>query len=309
MLKHEYIDYGYFGRCLKITNDSIEAIVTVDKGPRVISLKCSGKENIMCEDIGEHSTMAGGRFAEVFGDKKWYIYGGHRLWFSPEDDPKSYYPDNDPVDVKIDGNKFTFTPPEQTETGLQMAMILEFSESDGNIKVTHTVQNTANDEKKIAAWAMTVVDTESIAILPQCDKPTGLLPNRTYTIWPYSDMQDDRLFFGNRFITIKQDKNCKANFKLGFNDDKGYLAMYNKGQLFVKRFEYKEGAEYPDNGCNCECFTNFFMMEVESLSPLYTLKKGDTITHTENWSIAPCEESFDRRNEQSVADFVSKNVK
>ena len=83
MLKHEYIDYGYFGRCLKVSNESIEALITVDKGPRVISLKCSGMENIMGEDINEHSTMSGGRYAEVFGDKKWFIYGGHRIWFSP----------------------------------------------------------------------------------------------------------------------------------------------------------------------------------------------------------------------------------
>ena len=47
MLKHEYIDYGYFGRCLKVSNESIEALITVDKGPRVISLKCSGMENII----------------------------------------------------------------------------------------------------------------------------------------------------------------------------------------------------------------------------------------------------------------------
>ncbi len=308
MIKHGYIDYGYFGRCLMITNDSIELLVTVDKGPRIISLRCSGMENIMCEDINENSTMSGGRFAEVFGDKKWYIYGGHRLWFSPEHDPKSYYPDNDPVEVDINGNTFTFTPPVQTETGLAMQMILSVDESAGRVDVTHKIKNTEDDKKTIAAWAMTVVDKESVAVLPQSTKPTGLLPNRTYTIWPYSDMQDDRLFFGNEYITIKQDENCKANFKLGFNDDKGFLAMSNKGQLFVKRFDYREGEPYPDNGCNCECFTNFFMMEIESLSPLTELSKGDEITHTEHWEIRPCNDKFDRRDEKSVKDFIDKNI-
>lgn len=308
MIRFDYIDYNYFGKVLRARNESIEALITVEKGPRVISLKCNGFENIMCEDTNEHSTMSGGKFAEVFGDKKWYIYGGHRLWFSPEDDPKSYYPDNDPVDVKIDGSRVTLTPPEQTETGLAMQMILDFDETSGSITVTHKIKNIQDDKKKIAAWAMTVVDKESIAILPQTDKPTGLLPNRTYTVWPYSDMQDDRLFFGNKVITIKQDENCRANFKLGFNDEKGYLAMYNKGQLFVKKFDCTEGAEYPDNGCSCECFTNFFMMEVESLSPLKTLSKGDEITHTEHWYITPCNDSFDRKDEQSIMDFLSRNI-
>ncbi|MBR6336612.1 MAG: hypothetical protein IKR76_02670 [Ruminococcus sp.] len=309
MLKHEYIDYGYFGRCLKVYNESMEALITVDKGPRVISLKCPGMENIMCEDTNENSTMSGGRYAEVFGDKKWYIYGGHRIWFSPEHDPKSYYPDNDPVMVKQEGNRFIFTPPEQYETGLQFELILDFDETAGKITATHTIKNTGDETQNIAVWAMTVVDHDSIAILPQCDKPTGLLPNRTYTVWPYSDMHDDRLMFGNRFITIKQSDDCKTNFKLGFNDDKGYMAMWGKGQLFTKRFEYIEGAQYPDNGCNCECFTNFFMMEIESLSPLYDLEPNETMTHTEHWEIRPCNDSFDRKDEQSVAAFMERNVR
>lgn len=309
-MRFDYIDYPYYGRCLRAANDSIEALITVDIGPRVISLKCNGMENIMCEDTDENSTMAGGKFAEVFGEnKKWYLYGGHRLWFSPEDEPKSYYPDNDPVDVKIEGNTVTLTPPPQSEIGLAMQMILEFDDNSSKIKVTHKIKNTADDKKKIAAWAMTVVDRESTAILPQCTKPTGLLPNRTYTIWPYSDMQDDRLYFGNKYITIKQDPDCKANFKLGFNDDNGCLGMYGKGQLFVKRFGYIENAEYPDNGCNCECFTNFFMMEVESLSPLYELEKNDEITYVENWSLIPCPDGFDRKNEQSIIEFAQKFIK
>ena len=142
MVKHEYINYGYFGRCLKISNDSIEALVTVDIGPRVISLKCNGMENIMGEDTNAYSQMSGGKFAELFGDRKWFLYGGHRLWLSPEDDPESYYPDNDPVDVKIEGSKFTFTPPEQAEIGLQFGLEMEFDETKGEVKVTHTIINT-----------------------------------------------------------------------------------------------------------------------------------------------------------------------
>ena len=308
MLKHEYIDYGYFGRCLKIENESIEALVTVDIGPRVISLKCKGMENIMGEDTNAYSTKDGGDFEKLFGNRKWYLYGGHRIWISPEDDPKSYYPDNDPVDVKIEGCKYTFTPPEQSEIRIREILTMEFDETKGEIKVTNTVRNTGSDIKNIAAWAVTVVDKGSLAILPQCEKPTGLLPNRTYTIWPYSDMQDDRLYFGNKYITIQQQSDCKDAFKLGFNDDKGYLAMVNKGQLFVKRFGYEEGAQYPDNGCSCECYTNFFMMEIESLSKIHSLGKNDEINHVEFWSIKPCDADFDRKNEQSIAEFIEKNV-
>ena len=45
------------------------------------------------------------------------------------------------------------------------------------------------------------------------------------------------------------------------------------------------GAEYPDGGCSTELYTCHFMLEVESLSPLYTLKSGESAEHTENWEL------------------------
>ena len=56
MIRFDYIDYNYFGKVLRARNESIEALITVEKGPRVISLKCTGFENIMCE-VGKPSTL------------------------------------------------------------------------------------------------------------------------------------------------------------------------------------------------------------------------------------------------------------
>lgn len=308
MLKFEEINYDYFGKCLKITNEAMEMLVTVDLGPRIISYHLLGKENIMCEDRNENSTMAGGLFSEVFGDKKWYIYGGHRLWFSPEHNPRSYYPDNDRVDYKIEGNKVTFTPPPQYENGLRFEMTCEFSDLTAEVRVGHKITNLSDSEVKLSAWAMTVVDENSTAILPQCQKDTGLLSNRNLSLWAYTDIYDDRLFIGNKFITVKQSTCAKRNLKVGLNNEDGWLGMLNKGQFFVKKFDYDQAAEYPDNHCNCECFTNFFMMEIESLGPLTVLGKGDSACHTENWNIFACDLSFDRKNEDSIDEFLTHQV-
>lgn len=309
MLKFNEIDYGYFGKCLEIQNGVVKMLVTIDKGPRIIGFNLLGKENIMCEDIEENSTMSGGLFSEVFGDKKWYIYGGHRLWFSPEHNPRSYYPDNDKVEYKIEGNKVTFTPPAQFENQMQFEMTVEMSENSSEVKVSHKIVNLADREIEISPWAMTVVDENSVAILPQSSKDTGLLSNRNLSLWAYTDIYDDRLFIGNKYITVKQNSDCSCNLKVGFNNEDGWLGMLNKGQLFVKKFEYLENASYPDNHCNCECFTNFFMMEIESLGELKKLAKGQSVCHDEVWSIYPCDEEFDRRNEKSVSEFVEKYVK
>lgn len=309
MLNFSEIDYGYFGKCLEIQNGIVKMLVTIEKGPRIIGFNLLGKDNIMCEDVEENSTMSGGVFSDVFGDKKWYIYGGHRLWFSPEHNPRSYYPDNDRVEYEIVGNKVTFLPPPQTENGLQFVMSVEFSENSCEVKVSHEIVNLADEEIEISPWAMTVVDKNSVAILPQSSKDTGLLSNRNLSLWAYTDIYDDRLFIGNKYITVKQDSQCACNLKVGLNNEDGWLGMINKGQLFVKKFEYMDNAKYPDNHCNCECFTNFFMMEIESLGELKVLKKGESVCHDECWSIYPCDASFDRRDEKSVNEFVLKFVK
>lgn len=309
MLKFNEIDYGYFGKCLEIQNGIVKMLVTIDKGPRIIGFNLQGKENIMCEDIEENSTMSGGLFSEVFGDKKWYIYGGHRLWFSPEHNPRSYYPDNDRVEYKIEGNKVTFTPSAQFENQMQFEMTVEMSENSSEVKVGHKIVNLADEEIEISPWAMTVVDKNSVAILPQSSKDTGLLSNRNLSLWAYTDIYDERLFIGNKYITVKQNSDCSCNLKVGLNNEDGWLGMLNKGQLFVKKFKYLENASYPDNHCNCECFTNFFMMEIESLGELKRLAKGQSVCHDEVWSIYPCDDEFDRRNEKSISEFVEKYVK
>ena len=45
------------------------------------------------------------------------------------------------------------------------------------------------------------------------------------------------------------------------------------------------GAVYPDYGVSYETYTNDYMMEMESLSPLTRLEPGDTINHLEEWEL------------------------
>jgi len=44
-------------------------------------------------------------------------------------------------------------------------------------------------------------------------------------------------------------------------------------------------ALYPDLGCCFETFTNADFLELETLGPLATLRPGDSVTHTERWSL------------------------
>ena len=60
MVKFEEVTYKSFGRCISMSNGSIELLATVDIGPRIIRFAKIGGENIMFEDEN-FSINAGGK--------------------------------------------------------------------------------------------------------------------------------------------------------------------------------------------------------------------------------------------------------
>ena len=96
----------------------------------------------------------------------------------------------------------------------------------------------------------------------------------------------------------------KSPCKLGFNCENGWLSYINKGTVFTKSFEHFIDAEYPDNGCSIEIYTNEKMLEAETLSPLYQLGPGEEIVHVEEWCAA--DGAPEIRNEKDAAKFFSR---
>lgn len=308
-VKFSEIEYKNFGRCIKVENDIASFIVTVDVGPRVIAYSLNGMENVLYEDVERHAFNQDEGFEDYYYEgAKWYIYGGHRLWYSPEAFPNSYYPDNDPVRYTIDGNTIKLTPKPQAENGVAYTMSFTLDENSSKITASHTITNISDNEMEIAPWCLTVMDKGGIEIIPQSRQETGLLANRLLVIWPYTDITDDRLYIGNDYITLKQDENISDAIKIGVNNDRGWVSYLNKNQLFVKRYTHYENAKYPDFGVSYETYTNDKIMEVESLGYLKVLNKGDSISHDETWELIPCEDSFNRKDMSSVDTFVKKHI-
>ena len=73
------IDYKEYGKCVEISNGTVDVVVTVDVGPRIIRFGFIGGENELCEAPGASQPLIGGPVGGV-----WKIKGGHRLWHSPE---------------------------------------------------------------------------------------------------------------------------------------------------------------------------------------------------------------------------------
>ena len=181
-------------------------------------------------------------------------------------------------------------------------------EEGSGVKLHHRVIN-LGEERKVACWTITVMSQNGLEIIPQPDRPTGLLSNRVFAIWPYADMSDSRIYWGKDFVTLQQDPSVPEAFKIGLNNEHGWAAYVNYGCCFVKKYEHVMGAEYPDGGMSFETYSCPTFTEVETLSPFHTLKSGEWMEHTENWTLFPVEDRPCGKDAAGVAAFVEKYLK
>jgi hypothetical protein len=279
------ISHSQWGRCVRLSNGTIELLATVDFGPRIIYFGAVGGVNEFFEDVNDEVNKNGDSAFDIFGDEGyWHIYGGHRLWISPEAYPRSYYPDNEPVYYKFIDNGVRLTPPPQAWNELQLEMDIVMKE-DNQVEVTHKVTNIGSWNVKFAPWALTVMNVGGLQVIPQPSKNTALLHNRVVSVWPYTDMSDSRVTWGKDFILLRPTSEISQPFKFGINNEHGYAAYFNNGNLFVKRYSHVEGGSYPDGGVSYETYTNNLMVELESIGEYKEVAPEETAVHVETWQL------------------------
>jgi len=279
------ITYGKWGRCVEISNGVIDLVATLDFGPRIIRFGLVGGTNEFFEDSNDVLSQNGNSAFEIFGDEGyWHIYGGHRLWTSPEAMPRSYYPDNEPVNYTVIPNGVRLTPPPQAWNELQMEMEVTITDN-GIVNVAHKITNIGAWEAEFAAWALTVMKIGGLEVIPQPNRDTDLLGNRIIALWPYTAMNDSRVNWGKDFITLRPSAQSKSAFKFGINNEHGLATYFNHGNLFIKRYSPIEDGNYPDGGVSFETYTNNTMVEIETLGELKKVKPNETVTHVETWEL------------------------
>ena len=281
----EKIAYGGWQNNLRISNGDVELIVTLDVGPRILSYKLVGGENV----FKEYPDQLG-----KSGEDSWMIRGGHRLWTSPELPDRTYVPDNSPVEFeKLPSGAVVVTQPPD-RFGFRKSIAIELAPEGSEVKLTHQIANVGDAPIEVAAWALTVMKPGGIEILPlppyaphPGDATGGSAedfgPSTELILWSYTVLNDPRWTFGAKYITLKHMDSGPT--KLGLSRTCGWAGYLNGGTLFVKRFHYEPSATYPDRGASFETFSNAEMVEMESLGPLDTLKPGESIAHDETWTL------------------------
>ena len=141
-------DTVYLGlACVSLANDALSLLVTRSVGPRVISLKLNGKENIFAELPGVTLDFP--------GDGVFHMRGGHRLWHAPEIKRRTYIPDNKPVTIEEHAQALHVTAPIEPETGIQKTLRITLPDDSPTVIVDHILTNHGLWAVETAPWAIT----------------------------------------------------------------------------------------------------------------------------------------------------------
>lgn len=272
------VEYAGWPNCYRWSNGIVDLVATADVGPRIIRFGFVGEAN----EFKEYPETLG-----QVGGEQWRIYGGHRLWHAPEAMPRTYCPDNTPVEVQVHPTRVRLIQPVEAATGIQKEMDISLTADRPHVRVVHRLRNTLLWPVEMAPWALSVMAPAGTAILPL--PPRGrhedhLLPTGALVLWAYTDLSDPRWTWGYRYLQLRQDPSRPTPQKVGIvSPAEKWLAYWREGHLFLKTFSVFPGARYPDLGCCAEVFTNAEMLELETLGPLTVLPSGAAVEHTEDW--------------------------
>jgi len=287
----------FFGHeCYMLANQTLKLLVTRSVGPRILFLGFVEGENLLAE-LPDFVT-------DCPGSGVFHFYGGHRLWHAPEEPSRTYLPDDFPVEIAPLENGVVVTQNTEIQTGLQKS--LEIYLSDGRtaqVVITHRLTNHGLWPVTCAPWAITQLKPGGMAILPQTPEDTGVLPNRSLVLWPYTNMTNPNVQWGSNYILVNADMD--APFKVGFPNPRGWLAYWLNETLFVKYAEYKAQADYFDFGSSSECYCNQSFLELETLGPIGTIAPGASVSHVELWNLY---KGIERPRDENAVQFLVEKL-
>lgn len=283
----QVIWYKNFGKCIQLQNEVCSVIVTAEVGPRIIYYGMKDGINLFREDVSRESFQSGVLFDRFYyPGAVWYHYGGHRLWFTPEKSPDTYYPDNDPVSWAIEQNTLVLTPPEQLVNRVQYVIKVELEPQGTGLTVEHRIKNCSDVPRRLAPWTVTQMASQGEAVIPLPQfKDERLYPRQKLLLWDNTSVSDPRFTWRQESLRVRHDPASTDCIKLGLHYTGG-KAFYRKGgYLCIIQFPFKEGGSYPDGGASFELYCCGQFCEMETMGEEVDLLPGDQVCHPVRFSL------------------------
>jgi hypothetical protein len=254
-----------------IENDFLRIDYLTTVGPRVIGLYSKQAElELLAPSFDIHWTTPHGEY---------YLYGGHRIWKSPED--SFYNCPEDNVTVLTENNRVTLRN-NVDASGLQKE--ISFSLDENRVSLTHQLLWHGEEHIELAPWTITQVPLGGVAILPQSGFREGSAPTRSLAIFPYASITDPRLELHDDLILVHGTGDPDV-FKIGSYNPSGWAAYMLEKALFIKRFPVSDFRMLPDMGSNAEVYVRDLYLELETLGKLTWLSPGESVAFEETWEV------------------------
>jgi len=206
----ERFSYRGWNNAYKLSNGVVELVVTADVGPRIIFYGFRNGENLLHEVEDDAGKTGGSEFR---------LYGGHRLWVSPEV-PRTYYPDNNPVEVSQHGNAIRFMAQREElppGTNLRKELEIDLARTGSQVRITNRVRNDDTRSTTLAPWSPTMMGAGGRTILPLSPRiamdKDHYLPVGVFAMWSYTDFTDPRWVLGASYIQLQHLANPQGQFR------------------------------------------------------------------------------------------------
>ncbi|MBO5305888.1 MAG: hypothetical protein J6B12_03905 [Clostridia bacterium] len=268
-------EHGSLGRLLFAECGRITVGVALDYGIRIPYLSYDGSENLFFEQPRE--------MTDLCTPDGWRVYGGHRLWLAPEG-KHDYYPDNDAVTVEVLENGLKVSQKNDPWICAEKQVEIRFCEDD-RLEILHTVKNTDKTKRRVALWAVTSMAPLGTEYIPLALRDGGSDPNHVFTTWDYTSLGDERARYERELITLSHRPTGKK-YKIGVGHPLKSVRYVNRGVVFEKLVDVREGEQYTDGGVSFETFMCDHMVEVETLSPLMDMDADESVAYLEVWKLS-----------------------
>lgn len=306
---------------LNLRNGLIEVHVVPDIGGRIIQLKLDDFEYLWINDQleGKSPTPTG-----LGPGDSWLNYGGSKLWPAPQGwGREDFWPG--PPDGVLDGSPHVgsilvpdgkcasvqLVSQRDKRSGIQFTRTIKICDNAARVSLDCKMENIDTKPRRWGIWQVTqhnVANRDG----PGFDKNIRVYcPINSESMYPkgynviYGRLDNPEFTTKNGMMVIQY---LHLVGKIGMECSAGWYALVNGtyGYVFVERFRWEAGKEYPDDA-SFELWTqgagtiqawgkevkmpdriteNPYVLETEVLSPIAYLKPGQSNSFHSDWYLA-----------------------
>ena len=273
-MKWEENNHYIFGKSLYADNGVVQLIIPLEYGIRIGHFSYINEENVFYEQSSKEQDLT--------TEDGWRIRGGHRLWLAPEDDD-TYFPDNDPISYMVQGDDIILHQNIDKRLGVKKSIQISFGK-DASVSLIHGIRNCNQTAITRSLWAISAMAPGGTEVIPLGHQEDKMSHWHRISWWDNTCLGDERVTYEKERIIIRHYPIDKQ-YKIGVGHPDGPICYANHGVVFEKTYDVNQDSVYPDGNVSFETFFCVHMAEMESLSPLVTIKPGESAYHKEIWTL------------------------